>query len=372
MDKFVVTDEDLASIVEQPIPAPSLPTKLAPAVPLWGKLALAPLVFVLPVLCLLAIILRIALRSQPPRTRHAWDAYLCTTLVVSGILFTGVMAFVVSTGVGTVPISTGLASFDERFDFPRLPSSGTLTGRELSKNLKPLVVIASPAQKLWFRKEQLPSGSIGTAFLLQADAAGYLFATARHVVDGQGWASKVNGGTEVMLSTIEGGWSGANVIARHTMRDVALLWVPRHEGQGDFCQPVVSASGINSGDPVFVIGHPEGLNFSVSTGIISRVAENRTIQISAPISPGNSGGPVYDPRGALLGIVSYTFNKAIAPNAENLNFAVDADVLLDSTEWRFENHGDERLASYKKSCQSSQVDGATEVKDKLKDAAASK
>jgi hypothetical protein len=129
----------------------------------------------------------------------------------------------------------------------------------------------------------------------------------------------------------------------------------------------MTSSEINSGDSVFVIGHPEGLNFSLSTGIVSRVAENRTLQISAPISPGNSGGPVYDTRGTLLGIVSYTFNKAIAPNAENLNFAVDADVLFDGAGWKFENHGDERLASYKKCAVQSESDTKTLQKDTSKD-----
>jgi S1-C subfamily serine protease len=112
----------------------------------------------------------------------------------------------------------------------------------------------------------------------------------------------------------------------------------------------MAASEINSGDAVFVIGHPEGLNFSLSTGIVSRIAGDRTLQISAPISPGNSGGPVYDSRGTLLAIVSYTFNKALAPNAENLNFAVDADVLYDTAGWSFEKSGEEKLNNFKKTC----------------------
>lgn len=350
MDKFVVTREEVAEIKEQPLLAATPQAKLQPAIPLWARLATAPLVLVLPLLCLFTIVIRLALRSQPPRTRHLWDAYFCTLLIISGVLFTGAMAFVVSTGVGKVPISTGLAEFDERSDFPKLPAAEPILPRDLSKNMKPLVLIVSPPAKQWFRNDLTPSGSIGTAFLLQADAAGYLFATARHVIDGESWATKVSGSSEVLLTTLQGGWSGAKVVARHSARDVALLWVPRHEGKGEFCQPVMSAAEINSGDAVFVIGHPEGLNFSLSTGIVSRLAGNRTLQISAPISPGNSGGPVYDSRGALLAIVSYTFNKAIAPNAENLNFAVEADVLFDAAGWSFANSGEEKLNNFKRAC----------------------
>ncbi|HUR37039.1 MAG TPA: serine protease, partial [Terriglobales bacterium] len=351
MEKFVVTSEDLAGVSPAPMLTPSAPpVQLPPAIPLWLRMALSPLVLVLPVLCLTAIVLRVALLNKAPRTRYAWDAYLCTLLVISGVLFTGAMAVVVSTGVGTVPVSKGLVSFDEKTEFPSLPAVENLTGREVSSKLKPLVVIASPQRKGWFSKTQAPSGSMGTAFLLQANAEGYLFATARHVVDGQGLNAKLVEAREMLLSTIDGGWSGAVVVARHAIRDVALVWVPRREGKSSFCQPVLNAKEVNAGDTVFVIGHPEGLYFSLSTGIVSRIPGDRTLQISAPISPGNSGGPVYDPHGVLVGIVSYTFNKAMAPNAENLNFAVDADVLLDTQGWLYEDKGPEKLASFQKNC----------------------
>ncbi len=351
MEKFVVTNEELSAVADAAVPQPMKePPKLPPAVPLGLKLTLWPLVLVLPLLCLVAIVLRVALRNKPPRTRYGWDAYLCTLLVISGVLFTGVMAFVVSTGVGTVPVSKGLVSFDEKSEFPTLPAAETLTGREISSKLKPLVVIASPQQKRWFSKAQGPSASMGTAFLLQADAEGYLFATARHVVEGQGLGAKLNEAREMLLSTMDGGWSGAMVVARHALRDVALVWVPRREGKSSFCQPIANAQQVTPGDTIYVIGHPEGLYFSLSTGIISRQAPDHTLQISAPISPGNSGGPVYDPHGALVGIVSYTFNKAVAPNAENLNFAVDANVLLDRSGWIYEEKGQERLNAFQQKC----------------------
>ena len=52
-----------------------------------------------------------------------------------------------------------------------------------------------------------------------------------------------------------------------------------------------------------------------------------TIQMSAPVSPGNSGGPVFDDRGNLVAIVTSMVDKHGDPNAENLNFAVRADAL---------------------------------------------
>jgi S1-C subfamily serine protease len=67
-----------------------------------------------------------------------------------------------------------------------------------------------------------------------------------------------------------GTWGAADVIARHRNLDLALLWVPRDSGGGNFAEPIASSSDVTDGESVFVIGHPEGLRFTLSTGIISR------------------------------------------------------------------------------------------------------
>ena len=79
------------------------------------------------------------------------------------------------------------------------------------------------------------------------------------------------------------------MVARHKNLDLLLLWVPREKRNGTFVQPIAK-TGPSEGENVFVIGHPEGLSFTLSTGIISRLHDS-TIQMSAPVSPGNSGGP---------------------------------------------------------------------------------
>jgi S1-C subfamily serine protease len=147
-----------------------------------------------------------------------------------------------------------------------------------------------------------------------------------------------------MLSLRSGIWAGAEVIARHTNLDLVLIWMPRHSGHAEFVQPIVEP---REGQTIYVIGHPEGLKYTLSTGIISRM-ENSTLQISAPVSPGNSGGPVYDQQGNLLGVVSSTLDKSYQPNAENLNFAVSAQALLKESDWEFSKDGKEHLQDYLK------------------------
>ena len=72
-----------------------------------------------------------------------------------------------------------------------------------------------------------------------------------------------------------------------------------------------------------VIGNPEGLQGTVSNGIISAFRENRSlIQITAPISPGSSGSPVLDETGQVIGMATLIYKEG-----QNLNFAIFAGVI---------------------------------------------
>jgi S1-C subfamily serine protease len=74
-----------------------------------------------------------------------------------------------------------------------------------------------------------------------------------------------------------------------------------------------------------VIGNPLGLEHTLTNGIISarRIYEGeRFIQMSAPISPGNSGGPVFDRHGRVIGV-----SVAHLIGGQNLNFAVPVSQL---------------------------------------------
>jgi len=348
VDKIVINQDELADSQIEPQQPSGIEAKLAPAIPWWTRATLAPFVLVLPLLCLVSIILRVAFRSQPPRTRHAWTAFLSTLLIVSGIL-TSMMTVVVFS-LGPIPAieSSGLADLDERTDYPKLPSATSLSGADVSHNLKSLVAVISPAAQSLFGKREMLSASFGAGMLLQSNAAGYLFATARHVVgNSPGLAAKT---PHAMLSLESGVWSAAEVIALHKDLDLALVWVSRHSGETPFVQPIANAK---QGEEIFVIGHPEGLKFTLSTGIVSRL-ENSILQVSAPISPGNSGGPVYDRNGNLVGIVSYTLDKTLRPNAENLNFAIAADALLRDVGWEFAKDGRQHLVDFWKSSKTAQ------------------
>jgi S1-C subfamily serine protease len=344
MDKIVISPNEITEIRESPDQPARIEPKLPPAIPWWARISVGVLVLCLPLLCLITIILRVAFRGQTPRIRYAWTGFLSTLLILSGFLTSAIA--VVAFSLGPLPsiagMATGLAELDERTDFPTLPAAKGLGGADASSELKPLVAVVSPTAQSLFSKREVLSNSFGAGMLLEANDKGYLFATARHVIGVGVWGLKDK--HRAMLSLRSGIWAGAEVVARHTNLDLVLMWIPRHSGHADFVQPIAPAK---EGETIYVIGHPEGLKYTLSTGIISRM-ENSTLQISAPVSPGNSGGPVYDQQGNLLGVVSSTLDKSYQPNAENLNFAVSAQALLKDSDWEFAKNGKEYLVEYLK------------------------
>ena len=344
MDKIVISPAEVAETRVAAEQSARLEPQLAPVVPVWARVSMSLLVLVLPLLCLVAIVLRVAMRNLPPRTRAGWMHFVNTLLIVSGLLTSAATVSVVSFVPLPSVVATGLSELDERSDFPHLPTIAPMSAKDVSQNLKPIVAIISPARRSWLTRQEMVSASFGAGTLLQANDQGYLFLTARHVLDGPA-RSLAKAGSGGLIAMASGAWASAEVVARHKHLDLLLLWIPRESGHGMFSQPIAQVSQTTEGENVFVIGHPEGLRFTLSTGIISRT-DGSTIQMSAPVSPGNSGGPVFDDKGNLVAIVTSMVDKHGDPNAENLNFSVRADALRQESDWDFAKLGRKHLDDF--------------------------
>ena len=112
----------------------------------------------------------------------------------------------------------------------------------------------------------------------------------------------------------------AQVVGADTVTDRCYL-----RADGDL-RPVPGLreySSLMVGETVYTIGSPKGLVNTLGSGLLSglRTSEDQTqyVQISAPVSAGSSGGGLFDDRGNLIGIVSFTIR-----DAQNLNFAIAA------------------------------------------------
>ena len=96
--------------------------------------------------------------------------------------------------------------------------------------------------------------------------------------------------------------------------------------------PVGSFQDLRIGDDVHAIGHPKSLYWSYTKGVVSQIRENFSwssspkksatlIQTQTPISPGNSGGPLFSSQGKIVGV------NTMKADGENLNFAVAIDEV---------------------------------------------
>ena len=82
---------------------------------------------------------------------------------------------------------------------------------------------------------------------------------------------------------------------------------------------------VQVGAPIYAVGNPRGLEGTFSQGIISsirKVGTDKILQLTAPISPGSSGGPVLNDKGQVIGVSVATFR-----GGQNLNFAIPSNYL---------------------------------------------
>ena len=164
------------------------------------------------------------------------------------------------------------------------------------------------------------------------DSSGYIMTNA-HVVEG---AQRIR----VALPLPMGDSSGqvpigkrrileARLVGQHKETDLALLKIDETDlptlQLGSQQRPRV-------GQLVFAIGSPEGLQNSVTMGVVSALARQPDpskpityLQTDAPINPGNSGGPLVDMNGAVLGINTFILSQG--GGSEGLGFAIPARIV---------------------------------------------
>lgn len=168
----------------------------------------------------------------------------------------------------------------------------------------------------------------GSGFFVTPD--GY-FVTNHHVVDG---ARSIR----VVTPT---GSKAARVVGSDPANDLAILKL-----EGRFAAlPVVGSRGLKLADRVATLGYPnpsiQGQSAKYSSGDISSLSgpgdDPRLLQISVPIQPGNSGGPLVDASGGVVGVVVAQLDKVLTLKVtgslpENVNYAIKGTILLATLE----------------------------------------
>ncbi|OUU46390.1 MAG: hypothetical protein CBC16_00460 [Verrucomicrobia bacterium TMED56] len=166
---------------------------------------------------------------------------------------------------------------------------------------------------------------LGSGFLIHP--SGYLI-TNDHVVAGERQISVTQfkgSGAELTKRNFD----NVRIVATGGNLDLALLKIEGISASFKFPFVRLGASpNLKQGERVFAIGSPLGLERSVSEGIVSlrnRIISDRLhIQTTAEISPGNSGGPLFNYKGEVVGVNNM---KVVAQGAEGLGFAIPVDSL---------------------------------------------
>ena len=190
-------------------------------------------------------------------------------------------------------------------DLPDQPETQTLTSAEIFRRARPSVVLLTMQDA---RGQPL---SLGSGFFIDKDVV----ATNFHVIDGAsgGYANVIGESTKLNIK---------GTLGVDPFHDLALLQVDPSPTTYLLVMPKLS---VNVGDTVYAIGNPQGLEGTFSEGIISSVrvlGSDRVLQITAPISPGSSGGPVLNEYGIVIGV-----SFASVANGQNLNFAMPSEYL---------------------------------------------
>ena len=174
--------------------------------------------------------------------------------------------------------------------------------------------------------------SLGAGFLV--DKSGVIL-TNWHVTNGAKeifvWPLPKEGAveTEVLFKDIDPYFG--SVLAENKEQDLALVKVSGLVSSAKVVE-LGNNEDVSIGDTVYAIGHPNGLPWSFTLGTVSQIRKNKkwtyedksehlatVIQTQTPISPGNSGGPLFGDSGKIVGINTW------GADGQNLNFAVAVD-----------------------------------------------
>jgi len=156
----------------------------------------------------------------------------------------------------------------------------------------------------------------GTGFIISEQ--GYVVTNA-HVL---------SGGTRINSITYDQQIIETEFIGYDSELDIALLKI---SGEYPFLE-LANSDNIQIGEKVIAIGNPLGLQFSVSQGIVSAVHRpgisnlKAYIQTDAALNPGNSGGPLINKQGKVIGINNFKIGEG-----ENLGFALESNYIKSST-----------------------------------------
>lgn len=178
---------------------------------------------------------------------------------------------------------------------------------EIHMRTTPVDVMAEIQKKKTRKLETLPF-RYGTCYGSFINNAGDII-TARHCVDGF---------DEFEVQTADQRYYRAVVVATSSIHDLALIHIDRRNTE--FFK---IADTVQRGEKIFVLGSPLGITDTLATGVVGKIAGDALLMDCSAL-PGNSGGPVYNTKHELVGVVNASYTVGLGVTHLNRAVAVDA------------------------------------------------
>jgi len=253
-----------------------------------------------------------------------------TLSFVAALAFATVAAFPAVAGAQGRVVS-GLPDFTELYDKQAPAVVAIDVTQRVRRQRGPELAEDDPFYDFFRRFGQIPRGrgtpdrefdqqSVGSGFLISSD--GYLITNA-HVVDGA---------DEVTVKLTDKREFKAKVIGADKRTDIALLKI---EGKDLPKVTIGDPEKLRVGEWVVAIGKPFGLESTMTAGIVSAKGRDLPqenlipfIQTDAAVNPGNSGGPLFNLKGEVIGINSMIFSRT--GGYMGLSFAIPVDLAMNT------------------------------------------
>ena len=285
--------------------------------------------------------------AQPPKKKKKFNgkrvARSAVALVLAAAMgFAGGFVGAKFGGSGKVviqqvaPSSTADSASGSDSSITAASSSGSsLTTEQVADLVSPSVVVITTEQVVysqwsWYGQNQVESGA-GSGVIISSD--GYIL-TCAHVVDGASTITVTIGDKDYT----------ATLVGEDTTSDIAVIKI---DADGLTPATVGNSDSLKVGQSVMAVGNPLGeLGGTVTGGMISALNRSVTIQgsssvntmsliqMDASVSPGNSGGGLFNMNGELVGIVNA---KSSSSDAEGLGFAIPINEAIKVAQELLEN-----------------------------------
>ena len=242
-----------------------------------------------------------------PNRWQVWTAAAVLLVITAGVVLWRV------TTSGPAPVT--------RWEVSRSIQQGIQKAREEQQKVPPDATMAYRTILPSLVRVTTKKGSLGAGVVVNDD--GTIF-TALHVVED---------GSPVSIEFLDGTQSPASIARREPDRDIAVLAI---RDRPELIVPAVLGGGAQVGNPVFSAGNPLGLRDTLTAGVVSGLDRSTgvqggktlhgLIQFDAAVNPGNSGGPLLNRAGQVIGIVTGLANPSKQPYFIGIGFAVPIQV----------------------------------------------